>query len=233
MTPPPRDIDAKLNALDCIYRIYERFVQSLDTACRKHCAECCTCNVTLTTLEGYRLVTGLEPDRGAALRERLEGADNPKRFRPQLTVNAIAERCIQGREVGEETADPSWGRCPLLDADLCTVYSVRPFGCRCFVSRQPCRRHGSADVDEPVLAVNHAFLQVVEHLDAGGCSGNLTDVLRVLAEEEGRQQYRRGALHCAHRGLARNRPITALMVPPEHRRRLAPILAALQGCFPH
>ncbi len=32
---------------------------SLDVACKKNCAHCCTANVTLTTLEGYKIVDHL------------------------------------------------------------------------------------------------------------------------------------------------------------------------------
>lgn len=226
------DLDAKLAVLDCIYAVYERFARCLDTACRKHCADCCTCNVTVTTLEGCRMVESLEAEGRSALQRRLEAAGERKRFRPQLTVNGIAERCMQGLDIPEEIVDPSWGRCPLLDDDVCTNYEARPLGCRCFVSRQPCRRYGSADVGERVLSVNQVFLQTVEHLDAAGCSGNLTDVLQMLVDDESRRHYRRGTLDCGRSGLISNRPVTALMIPPKHRKDLQPILESLRGCFP-
>lgn len=233
MTPSTMDIDARLNILDCFYAVYDRFAGSLETACRKHCAECCTCNVTLTTLEAYRMVTGLTAEGRDAMRRHIEAAGSRRRFRPQLTVNAIAEHCLQGREIPEESADPSWGRCPLLEDDLCSAYPVRPLGCRCFVSRQPCRPNGSADVEERVVSVNHVFLQMVEHLDAAGCSGNLTDVLSVLTDEGNSRQYRQGTLRCRRStGLIANRPVKALMIPPRHRKDLEPILAALRACFP-
>ncbi|MBU0698368.1 MAG: hypothetical protein KKE59_02915, partial [Proteobacteria bacterium] len=47
--------DTKLAVLDRIYEIYDDFVGKLDVACQKYCTRCCTCNVTLTTLEGYQL----------------------------------------------------------------------------------------------------------------------------------------------------------------------------------
>jgi len=231
MTSAADRIDIRLDVLERIYAVYERFWQSLEPACRKHCADCCTCNVTLTTLEGYRLAASLSASRRAAMHRLLKTAQPRERFRPRLTVNAIAERCARGRELPEEIADPSWGRCPLLGGDLCSVYGVRPFGCRCFVSQHPCRLTGSAQVDERVLATNHLFLQIIEHLDAGGCSGNLTDVLLVLTAETGLQKCRRGNLRCVRHGLVPNRPMTHLMVPPEYRRDLEPILAELRACF--
>jgi hypothetical protein len=84
-------------------------------------------------------------------------------------------------------------------------------------------------MDEAVVAVNTLFLQTVEHVDAEGCSGNLLDVLDVLASEEKRAAYAGGVLHCTGNGLIPNRPIKVLMVPPEHRQRIEPILQRLKA----
>jgi hypothetical protein len=120
-------------------------------------------------------------------------------------------------------------KCPLLAEDLCSIYALRPFNCRCFISRTPCGEKGYADVDEVVLAVNALFLQTVEHVDADGCSGNLLDVLEVLAREEMRTAYAGGTLHCTGNGLIANRPTKVLMLPPEQRKRIEPILNKLRA----
>jgi hypothetical protein len=78
-----------------------------------------------------------------------------------------------------------------------------------------------------VLTVNTVFLQTIEHLDAAGCTGNLADVLRCLLPDDNRQAFRDGRLSCSATGLIGNHPLTVLMVPPEHRNRLQPILSAL------
>jgi hypothetical protein len=78
-----------------------------------------------------------------------------------------------------------------------------------------------------VLTVNTVFLQTIEHLDATGCTGNLADVLLCLLPDENQQAYREGRLSCSATGLTGNHPLTVLMVPPEHRDRLQPILQAL------
>jgi hypothetical protein len=49
-------LNNKLAALDQIYQIYDNFVSGLELACRKHCAHCCTTAVTLTTVEGYKII---------------------------------------------------------------------------------------------------------------------------------------------------------------------------------
>jgi hypothetical protein len=220
-------IEQKLDLLNRIYGIYDAFARGLDVACKKYCAHCCTSNVNLTTLEGYRLVRSLEPDQFEHLRQCLATAFEKRVFRPRLTTNRIAELCRQGREIPEEAfGDPS-ENCPLLQENACPVYSLRPFGCRCLVSRVPCRESGTAAMPDFVLSVNTVFLQTIEHLDATGCTGNLADVLLCLSSEENRQAYREGRLNCSATGLIGNHTLTVLMVPPEHRNRLQPILGAL------
>jgi hypothetical protein len=148
-------------------------------------------------------------------------------FRPLLTTNRIAELCRQGREIPEEAFGDPAEICPLLEENACPVYPLRPFGCRCLVSRVPCRESGTAEMPDFVLTVNTVFLQTIEHLDATGCTGNLADVLLCLLSAENRQAYEEGRLSCNATGLIGNHPLTVLMVPPEHRNRLQPILGAL------
>ncbi len=54
------DLSIRLKILDQLYVIYDEYVGNLDVACRKNCAHCCTCNVILTTLEGYKIVYHFE-----------------------------------------------------------------------------------------------------------------------------------------------------------------------------
>jgi hypothetical protein len=84
-------------------------------------------------------------------------------------------------------------------------------------------------MDEALVAVNTLFLQTVEHVDADGCSGNLLDVLSVLADNERRAAYAAGGLDCSGSGLIANRPMKVMMVPPEHRQRIDPILQRLRA----
>jgi hypothetical protein len=64
-------------------------------------------------------------------------------------------------------------------------------------------------------------------MDAGGCTGNLLDMLTVMAVKENRKAYAEGQLNC-HAGLIANQPLKVLMIPPEHRTRMEPILKSLQ-----
>jgi hypothetical protein len=223
------EIERKLMALDRIYAVYDEFVRVQDTACKMHCHQCCTTHVTLTTLEAYKICEILPSGEREKLFRRVREASELKRFRPALTTNALAELCAEDEDPPEENEASVTEKCPLLAEDLCSIYALRPFNCRCFISRAPCGERGYADVDEAVLAVNTLFLQTVEHADADGCSGNLLDVLGVFASEETRADYAGGRLHCTGNGLIANRPIKVLMLPPEQRETIEPIMQKLRG----
>ena len=223
------DVKIRLNVLDRIYAIYDDFVADLDVACQKYCALCCTCNVIMTTLEGYQIAEHLITTGQSHLLEKMGMALSRKRFHPKVTINMLAEDCMQGKEPPEESSDPTWGPCPLLKDDECPFYRARPFGCRCMLSQQNCQETGLAEMDPLVLTVNTVFLQYIEHIDARGFSGNLADVLALMASPENRRQYRTDHLQSPPANLIANRPIKVLMIPPEHRAELQPILNALQS----
>jgi Fe-S-cluster containining protein len=223
---PP--LEKKSNALSRIYEIYEKFVASIETACEKYCADCCTCNVTLTSLEAYRIVTHLQ-DRGEqGLIHELASLEGRKRFQPGITTNRLAELCMGEEEIPREECDPSWGRCPFLLEEACRIYPVRPFGCRCLLSSQKCRATGYAEVTPFVLTVNTVFMQVIEHLDQNGLSGNLTDVVRWLAVDTNCHAYQTGNLASGAPGPIMNRPLPCLMIPEEHRGEIRELLVKLQ-----
>ena len=216
-------IERKLKALRQVLALYDELAGALETACRPGCSRCCTDRVTLTTLEACSLLETLP----AAQTERLIRSAGARSHGAVLTTNALAELCAAGREP-PEADDEAAGTCPLLAGDLCPVYALRPFNCRCFVSRAACAEQGYAEVDEATVAVNTLFLQTIEHIDAGGCTGYLPDVVAALTDPEHAQAYREGTLGCAACGLAPNRPLRVLMVPPDHRARIDPIVARLR-----
>jgi Fe-S-cluster containining protein len=223
------DINTKLAVLDQIYRVYDDFAGKLDLACQRYCANCCTCNVTLTTLEGYKIARHLISSGRSSLFEKLPSVLSSKRFQPVVTINKLAELCALEMDLPLESSDPAWGPCPLLKNDECIVYSQRPFGCRCMVSKHNCRETGYADMDPLVLTVNNVCLQYIEHIDAHGFTGNLSDVLGEIAKEQNRQKYKSSKLKVAGTSLISNRPIKVLMIPPEHRLEVKPILVSLNS----
>jgi hypothetical protein len=222
------DIASNLKILDQIYAIYDKFAASLDLACRKYCDHCCTSGVILTTLEGYKIIGSLTSDSTRAVIQHIRSASELKRLRPQLTTNRLAQLCAEGVDPPEEADNLNLPGCPLLLDHECPIYELRPYGCRCLVSRHNCGETGYAEIDDFVLSVNTVFLQTIEHVDAAGCSGNLVDVLQAMSEENNREAYCSGALHCSANKLIPNQPLEVLMIPPEHRTKMEPILQELR-----
>ena len=218
----------KLEALNRVFKIYDGFCSTLDLACKAKCAHCCTTNVTMTTLEGYKIVDDLLATGKLDVIDRLKAMEEVPRFQPLLTTNRMAELCAADAKVPQEETTDEGQDCSLLADRLCTIYDLRPFGCRCFVSRQNCGQTGYADISEFTASVNTVFLQVIEHLDAEGCTGNLIDVLQFMASEDSRRAYGQGEANCETSGLIVNWELKVLMIPPEHRERIEPILQQLR-----
>lgn len=222
-------LTSKLTALDRIYAVYDRYCDTLDVACKKYCAHCCTSNVTLTTLEGYKIVDQLIAAGSLGIIDGLKHKAAATRYQPQISTNRLAELYAAEAKVPEEEMAAEWEECSLLAKDFCAIYDLRPFGCRCFVSRKNCAEMGYADIDEFTASVNTVFLQTIEHLDADGCSGNLIDVLQVMTSEGNRRAYAKDLLKCETNGLIVNWSLKVLMIPPEHRTKMEPILQELRN----
>lgn len=222
------NIASKLYILDQIYSIYDEFAERLELACHKYCAHCCTTHVTLTTLEGYKLIDNLIASGEFDVIKKIEMASDRQCYQPTITTNQIADICADGLEPPEEGDTEQSEPCPFLTEKACSLYKVRPFGCRCLVSRRDCGEKGYAEIYDFVISVNTVFLQLIEHLDARGCSGNLLDVLEVFSLEDNRTAYKNNTLKCQTAGLISNHPLKILMIPPEHRARIEPILQTLR-----
>jgi Fe-S-cluster containining protein len=222
------ELTRRIQLLEGLYAIHDRFTAGLDSlACGLHCDDCCTRNVTMTTLEGAYLLDDLPAAKRRRFVAAIRQQASQPRYRPAITTNTLARYCIEDREPPEENQPEALAPCPLLDAQTCPVYERRPFGCRCFVSRKRCGDQGYADVDDWVLTANTVFLQTIEQLDCPGCFGNFSDVL--LALEDGKLGPGQDtAAACQDAGLLANQPTTALMIPPAHMEKIQPLLQAIR-----
>lgn len=216
----------KLLMLDKIYALYDNVISQYHVACKKHCMVCCTRNVTLTTLEGAKLVEYIEMSGQINLFELVKNSISQKRFIPMITTNRIAHYCVSGKEIPDEEIDPAWGVCPLLKTDICPVYDARPFGCRCLISEDDCAKTGYARIDPYILTINDIFLQHIEHLDHHGMTGNLSDILLFI--ESGTKKGCSANEVFVPDTLIRNCQLRMLMIPPEYRNRVKPILESLK-----
>ena len=119
-------IKSKLEALNRVFEIYDGFSSNLDLACKEKCAHCCTTNVTMTTLEGYKIVSDLIASGKADVIDNLKEIEEMPRFQPLLTTNRVAELCAAflchesgiGRETRENNAAylDGWRRALKSDA---------------------------------------------------------------------------------------------------------------------
>jgi len=202
--------------------VYDGFVGEFDLACEKYCAHCCTANVTMTTLEGYRIISHLEKAGEAHCLETIARQSHPDRFIPRVSINRMADICARDGDPPEEHLDPEAGPFPVLADDDCGL-------CRCMVSARNCGQTGFADMDPFILTVNDVFLQHLEHIDAQGFTGNFADVMQFFNSEENRKNYVTGQLGPAPQGLVANQPVFVLMIPPEHRERIQPLMAQIRS----
>ncbi len=223
----PPDLAGRLALLAHVYSVYDSFTDTLTSACRLGCAHCCTCNATLTTLEAAFIFSRLSARERSDLTARLSEALGWPRFQPKITTNQLADICRRGDEPPPEETAPAGSPCPLLETGACSLYPVRPFNCRCMTSRTDCGKTGYADMDPFAVTVNTVFLQYIEHIDADGCSGNLIDVLWLMQHEDNDRRYRSAEPISCPPGLIPNRRVPALMIPPKHRKGMAPILQRL------
>jgi len=217
--------DGSLDTLNQIYALYDDFSNGLSMACKRGCSLCCTQNVTMTTLEGRRIIQFLSLKDQEALLSLACGAPYSQWYRPTMTTNDFAFFCLKGKAVPEEPNHDSGLPCRFLSKNQCVVYDARPFGCRCFFSMQACKTEAMAVVEPFLVTVNTVFLQFIEHIDSGGFFGNLNDILALLASG-GRKDLTNHQVHPS--GLPRNRMIPGLLIPPEHQERMGPILRDLK-----
>ena len=221
------NINEKINAYNHICKVYDEHVESFDLSCRPGCATCCTVNVTITALEGYLIVEALERNGRIDVLGPLAHHVSKQRFIPQFTFNRLTEMMVRGEDVPEEVIDPAWGECPLLSSDQCPIYHVRPFACRCLVSQKKCRSGAYALMSPLTVAVNHVMLQYIEHVDSSGFTGNMIDVLIFMQSADNRKRYREGYLSVHGQPFIPNFPVRHLLIEPEFKEAMAPLLEAL------
>lgn len=222
-------IARRLDALHEIYAVYDNFIKGLTMACKRGCATCCTQNVTMTTLEGYSILQHLIASGKTDLLKAVHHTVKSKRYQPALTTNELAALCLNGEDPPEEKNDYSSIACPFLCNNECLIYEERPLGCRCFFSAEKCETAACAVVEPFFVTVNTVFLQFVEHIDAGGLFGNMSDVLLFLEPEITQTCHETYSIVGNRVGLSHNRPIPALLAPPEHQMRLEPVLRELSN----
>ena len=215
-------LDPKLSALAELYDLFDEILTPFSFDCQKGCDHCCSTHLTGTTVEIWpiwqHLAMGSTSEKGPFL-------DIEPNFRPQITINDLAARCARDEPVPKQ-AEPSAtaDRCPLLIDPICSIYPVRPFACRMMTSAHNCGEFGYADVNPIVLTFANVFMQAIEHLDQGGLTGYMGDLLSHFDDEKIRTAYKAGIQLKSTATLLSNHPLSTLMVPPEHRLQTMPVV---------
>lgn len=201
-----------------------------DCACTKGCSPCCTENVTITALEGERILnfaraSGMEK----WLAEKLQLPQQVSRL--VMTTNEFAHACLNGREA-DPTENGTLAPCPFLENNLCRIYPVRPFSCRCFISTVRCSATQPARIDEQYLAAATAMMQLIEHLGQKEYWGNMADVLLALCDISAHRSIAEQLGDPAHimRGRLRTltaRPLPGFLFTEEDEKRIGPLMLAI------
>lgn len=168
----------------------------------------------MTTMEGERILRFLE-EQGWGLPDLHSVGDVST---PPCTTNHAAACYLEEKfpPAGEE-APWEYQPCLFLNKNTCTIYPVRPFGCRSFGSVIDCGTEGSAEAPEWFISLNLFVMQLIEDLDRGGCWGNMFAVLGYLSGSQGAGKLR----HCE--------TIPGFLVHGEEGRRVISFLAHLRS----
>ncbi len=198
--------------LQTIYNAFNEWSGRFSFACHKGCATCCTQSVTMTTLEGQGIRAYL------AAQGRIAELAGPA-FLPslaersiRLTTNGFVAAHLRGEGV-EEPAEWDLRPCPFLADNACTIYAVRPFGCRLFASLTLCAESGAADMPPGYLTASTILLQYIEHLNQNGRWGTLVEILGGLAGEGRADGF----------GVP-TAPIPGFLMAPEERDVIEPLI---------
>lgn len=172
-------VDQQILLLQTIYAAFSEWSSRFSFACHKGCATCCTRSVTMTTLEGQGIMAYLAANGRQA--ELAAPAFQPSPDRTtRLTTNGFVAAHLRGEAV-EEGDHWDLRPCPFLADNTCTIYPVRPFGCRLFASLTSCAKNGAAEMPPGYLAASTIMLQLIEHLDNNGRWGTLAEIVAGLA----------------------------------------------------
>lgn len=209
---------------------FDQWAAQYRQACGKGCSCCCTENVTITALEGERILRYcMSHSLTSWLAEALRRP--PRVDRPRMTTNEFAHACLSGRDVDPGSCE-LLTVCPFLAEGVCRIYPVRPFSCRCFISTSRCTPTRPAEIDACYLTASTAVLQLIEHLGQKQYWGIMSDVLSALLDISTFQHIAQ-AVNAPERimqGRLRTltaRPLPGFLFTEEEQQLLQPLLQSI------
>jgi Fe-S-cluster containining protein len=211
--------------------IYKEFKNWLDedTVCKKGCSACCSQNVVITAVEGELIHRKIrEEGREEWMAVRLQEKGSTQKL--QITTNGFAASCLAGEDISPASygnSDP----CPFLNDGCCTIYEVRPFSCRCFISETVCSADVPAQIGATYLSASSAVMQIIEHLGQGEYLGNMFDVLLALCDlPENRKYMKLLPASLPDQGRAnvtKALPLPGFLLVEEEMEKVTPLLEAV------
>lgn len=215
------DTDLKIKLLCTIFDVYEEWASKMEYACKKGCASCCTQSVTMSSLEGEQIIEFLQKNALVSKFNQLKSL-NKEEQNPLCTTNRFARYCLEQKEPkADEQSSWNFKPCVFLEENLCTIYSVRPFGCRSFASTTPCSATGAAELPPLVITVNTVMMQIIEHIDQGEYWGNMLDILIIMVKREENMQN----THKSSTSFSETLP--GFLIPPDEEEQVKQLLSKL------
>jgi Fe-S-cluster containining protein len=223
-------LSLKEEVLRGVYEEFEEWIAE-ESVCQKGCAACCTQNVLITAVEGeliHRFIRDQGREEWMATKMQNKGSTE----KVQITTNSFAASCLQGEDVVPESYGNE-GACPFLEDNCCSIYDVRPFSCRCFISEKVCNPEVPAVIGETYLSASSAVMQIVEHLGQGEYFGNMFDVLLALCDlPENKTLMRLLPASLSNQGRAKVTkalPLPGFLLVEEEMEKVQPLLEAIFG----
>lgn len=214
--------------LDTIYSAFEQWSADNNFCCKAGCSTCCTQNVTITALEGERILSYcIQHNRRTWLLDKLLKLE--QREKPKQTTNEYVLACLQGADP-EEEKESTRNVCPFLEENICTIYEVRPFSCRCFSSETVCSHDRSATVADHYIYASMAVMQLIEHLSQFNHWGHMGEVLRALVQTKKYQAFTHPEMISQDNIINKVRsaqPIPGFIIPDEHKDQIGPLIETI------
>ncbi len=222
----------KHRILHKVYEVFEKWSNEqadLTLVCEKGCSSCCTQNVTITALEGEDILRYIMAEKLTDWFS-VKLTQNRNHQRPKMTTNDFAKACLDGRDVDPESPSSESG-CPFLENNSCTIYPVRPFSCKLFVSSKKCGLGQPALIPDYYLEASTATTQLVEHLGQKEYWGNMLDVLLALLDisefREISEKFNNSVIMQARMQTLTAKPLPGFLLSEEEGARVAPLIEAI------
>lgn len=210
-----------------MYALYESHSNHYKLACKKFCSNCCTDRILMTSLEGSLIAAHIQQYNLHELLNQVKNIPPDKRYHPKTTINQESYLAYNDSPI-PEPEEIQAHTCPFLTNDQCAIYPARPMSCRTMISSVPCQNMGYASMSSVQMSTATLFYQFIEMLDDGGYYGNFLNILEMLMLPADTQSLQ---LVLTKTPLLKNQRIHYVMIPPEHRDALIPIMNSIQQIF--